>query len=87
MGKNLQFIGIVFLGVSVLLGAWVVSQSPSNNVRPSTEEQYRYEFISANESNVIIFDKKTGDYWQKFISSSEGPTEWEKQKSPATEKK
>ncbi|ANU22031.1 hypothetical protein [Planococcus donghaensis] len=41
-------------------------------------EEHRYEFISANENNLIIFDKKTGEYWNKFIPSNEGPMDWEK---------
>ncbi|MED3802626.1 hypothetical protein P4562_11865 [Lysinibacillus xylanilyticus] len=46
------------------------------------EAQFRYELISANESNLIIFDKKSGEYWQKFIDLNAGPTDWEKQTSP-----
>ncbi|MGX9134255.1 hypothetical protein ACWV26_07730 [Rummeliibacillus sp. JY-2-4R] len=43
---------------------------------------YRYELVPANESNVIIFDKRTGEYWNKFMPVGEGPTEWEKGDSP-----
>lgn len=63
MSKNLQFIALLFLGVCILLGSWLVAKSLSNNVSPSKGEQYRYERIPADESNVIIFDKKTGDCW------------------------
>ena len=87
MSKYLQFIAIIFLGVSIFSASLVVSKMQSNNVDPSPEEPYRYELIPATESNIIIFDKKTGDYWQKYINPSEGPTEWEKPDSPITEKK
>lgn len=71
-----------------LIGSWFISQS----FNTSTEEQtttskenfknFRYELISPNENNIIIFDKQTGESWRKFIPSNEGPTNWEKQKSP-----
>lgn len=41
----------------------------------------RYE-ITAFENNLVVFDKNTGDYWQKFIMPNEGPKNWEKQQSP-----
>ncbi|KGP91268.1 hypothetical protein N780_08705 [Pontibacillus chungwhensis BH030062] len=84
MSKNIQSISVIFLGVCILLGSWFISQSfeSDNKVSPVSEEQYRYEFISANEQNIIIFDKKTGNYWRKFVEPNEGPTEWEKQESP-----
>ncbi|WP_430786922.1 hypothetical protein VBD025_15095 [Virgibacillus flavescens] len=84
MSKNLQFISIIFLGVCILLGSWFMSQSldRGSELSPTSGDQYRYEFISANEQNVIIFDKKTGNYWRKYIEPTEGPTNWEKQESP-----
>lgn len=86
MSKNLQFVSIIFLGLCILLGSRVVSQSFDNGgkVSPSLEVEYRYDFNSANEQNVIIFDKKMGNYWREFIESNEGPTDWEKQESPVT---
>ncbi len=86
MIKNLQSISIIFLGVCILLGSWFISQSLGNesNVSPTSEEKYRYEFISANEQNVILFDKKTGNYWRKYIEPNEGPTNWAEQESPVT---
>jgi hypothetical protein len=44
----------------------------------SNNNEYRYELVPANEQNMIIFDKKSGEYWNKFIPSDEGPTSWEK---------
>ena len=35
--------------------------------------------ISPNETNIIIFDSKTGDYWRKLIEPDEGPTDWSKE--------
>lgn len=46
------------------------------------KDMNRYEMISVNENNLIIFDRKTGEYWRKFIPSNEGPTNWEKEDSP-----
>jgi hypothetical protein len=90
MSKNLQVVSIIFLGVCILLGSWFISKSlESNNdsqVIPASEEQFKYEFISANEQNIIIFDRETGEYWRKFIQPNEGPTNWEKQQSPVTQK-
>jgi len=76
---------IVILGVCILFSAFTISSAirySTNDGGTKSEEQYRYEFISANEQNVIIFDKKTGDYWRKYIEPNEGPTDWEKQPSP-----
>lgn len=46
------------------------------------KDMNRYEMIGVNENNLIIFDRKTGEYWRKFIPSSQGPTNWEKEDSP-----
>lgn len=86
MRKNMQAIAIVFLGICILLGSWIVSKSFNGN-NSKMGEQFRYDFVPTNGENVIIFDKKTGDYWQKFISPSEGPTDWEKQETPNIEEK
>lgn len=84
MSKNLQFISVIFLGLCILLGSWFISHSldRDSKINPTSKEQYRYEFISANEQNIIIFDKKTGNYWRKFIEPNEGPINWEEQESP-----
>jgi hypothetical protein len=74
---------IIFLGICILLGSWFISQSlKSEPVIKTQEEQVRYELISPNDSNIIIFDKQSGEYWRKFIEPNEGPTDWEKQLSP-----
>jgi hypothetical protein len=76
---------IVILSVCLLVTGFNISSAIrgiTNDVSPKLEDEYRYEFISANEQNLIIFDKKTGDYWRKYIEINEGPTEWEKQQSP-----
>jgi hypothetical protein len=87
LSKNIQSFSIVILGLCILLGSWLISQSlrSSQGLKVSTQnEQFRYEFITPNESNIIIFDKQTGEYWRKFIAPNEGPTDWEKQESPIT---
>ncbi|MGM0846605.1 MAG: hypothetical protein ACQEUT_16645 [Bacillota bacterium] len=75
---------LVILSICSLISASIISSAirDSSSNGPKSEEEYRYEFISANEQNVIIFDKETGDHWRKFIEPNEGPAEWEKQPSP-----
>ncbi|WP_232696108.1 hypothetical protein [Brevibacillus daliensis] len=85
MNKNLQSFSIIFLGICILLSSWFISQSlrsTNQQVNSTSNEQFRYEFISPNESNIIIFDKQTGEYWRKYIESNQGPTNWEKGNSP-----
>ena len=76
---------IIILSIAILFSASQISRaiidSPSNS-NDTDDEQNRYEMMSPNESNIIIFDKQSGDYWRKFIETGEGPTEWEKQTSP-----
>ncbi|MFE0503962.1 hypothetical protein ACWF7H_24790 [Peribacillus butanolivorans] len=83
MNKHLMSFSIIFLGLCLLLGSWFISQSlKSEQVNPTQEEQFRFELISPNDSNIIIFDKQSGEYWRKFIEPNDGPADWEKQKSP-----
>ena len=83
MNKHLMSFSIIFLGICILLGSWFISESlKSEQVNTTQEEQFRYELISPNDSNIIIFDKQSGEYWRKFIETNEGPTDWEKQTSP-----
>ena len=74
---------IAFLGLCIIVASWSIS----NSLDKASIGKHRYEFISANERNVIIFDKETGSYWHKVIEPSEGPTEWQKQDSPITTQK
>lgn len=56
---------IVVLSVCILVAGFNISNSirdTTNDHSPKLEDENRYEFISANEQNLIIFDKKTGDY-------------------------
>ncbi|MEB2298736.1 hypothetical protein LAV72_03735 [Lysinibacillus xylanilyticus] len=88
MNKNLMSFSIIFLGFCILLGSWFISQSLTSEQVNKTkekqikEEQFRYELISPNDSNIIIFDKQSGEYWRKYIEPNEGPTDWENQTSP-----
>lgn len=76
----------IFFSASQISGAIIEASRNFNNTDEvqinNTEEQNRYEMISPNDSNIIIFDKQSGDYWRKYIETGEGPTEWEKQTSP-----
>ena len=82
MNKHIMSFSIIFLGICILLGSWFISQSlKTEQVDETTEVEFRYELISANDTNLIIFDKQSGEYWRKFIEPNEGPTDWEKQTS------
>lgn len=47
--------------------------SSNHQVNSTSNEQYRYELISPNESNIIIFVRQSGEYWRKYIESNAGP--------------
>ncbi|MFP3720771.1 hypothetical protein SFC57_07665 [Niallia circulans] len=66
-------IGFTILGLFILSAFGKESTKVEND-----NDDYRYELVPANENNIIIFNKKTGEYWSKFIPSNEGPTNWEK---------
>ncbi len=78
--------GIIIISITILLGFVLMGlllkapiEKISNNI---LNENYRYQMVSPNENNIIIFDTETGEYWRKFISPNSGPTEWEKETSP-----
>ncbi|MFJ7698602.1 hypothetical protein [Lysinibacillus fusiformis] len=85
MNKNLMSFSIIFLGFCILISSWFISQSlTSEQVDKTKQEPFRYELISPNDSNIIIFDKQSGACWRKYMEPNEGPTDWEKQTSPIT---
>lgn len=71
---------IVVLSAVIFFSSFTISNSIRE--QPQGEGNSRYEFITVNDNNIVIFDKHTGEYWRKFIESNEGPTEWEKEESP-----
>lgn len=70
----------VFLGFLIIFAFLAISSS----LDKISKNQHRYEFISVNEHNLIIFDKKTGSYWQKVVDSGDETAEWQEQDSPIT---
>jgi len=79
MSKNLQSFSIVFLGICIVLGSWLISQSLITNhvdIEETENEQIRYDFITIADDYFVIFDKQKGEYWMKL-----GSSDWEKQKS------
>lgn len=70
-------IGFTLLGLFIMIAVDKYSSNLASN-----NNEYRYELVPANENNIIIFDRKTGEYWNKFIPSNGGPTNWEKGDSP-----
>lgn len=78
-----SFIGVLILLGFTFLGAMILIQSDREVQRMESEStEYRYELVPVNEQNIIIFDKKTGESWRKFIDTNEGPTEWEHEVTP-----
>ncbi|MEK5475721.1 hypothetical protein NYE70_02100 [Paenibacillus sp. FSL R5-0407] len=82
------------LGASIIIGFILLGlmqglfREEETVITEKVSHEGRYEFIrAANDNNVIIFDKETGEYWRKFISVSEGPTDWTKEESPVTSSK
>ncbi|MFD2614170.1 hypothetical protein [Paenibacillus gansuensis] len=81
----------LIIGASILLGFVILGVflklTFSEKSLPTTGDASAvgsYEMIAVNKNNIIIFDKQSGDYWRKFISDSEGPTEWTKEQSPVS---
>lgn len=72
-------IGCVCLGIFIFLG--LMSKNSTQTVNTVENTNNRYELIS--HGNIIfIFDRQTGQYWQKYTSNSEGTTEWSECESP-----
>ncbi|MFS0655838.1 hypothetical protein [Bacillus sp. 179-C3.3 HS] len=67
-----MIISVAILGLFLM---FTFGKDSSNEV--NTNNEYRYELITTG-SNVILFDKDTGEYWKKFFDSNEGPVNWEK---------
>ncbi|WP_409292922.1 hypothetical protein [Peribacillus sp. SCS-37] len=87
MKNHVHSLAIVFLGICIVVGSWFISKSFENNqqnhyIQPSVSEEFEYELISVNDTNIIIFDKRTGQYWRKYIELNEGPTDWREEESP-----
>ncbi|MFJ7637731.1 hypothetical protein [Peribacillus sp. NPDC097225] len=73
-------IGVAIIIGFTILGLFLMVSSKEDSKSASHED--RYELVPVNENNIIIFDKTSGAYWNKFIPSDEGPTTWEKGDSP-----
>ena len=76
MNKKFTPFSIVFLGICIVLGSWLISQSLAPQQEETENEQSRYDFITIANDYFIIFDKQKGEYWMKI-----GDSDWEKQDS------
>jgi hypothetical protein len=78
----------IVVGFVILRGfvKWTFSEKGSSMIGNSSNVGV-YEMIVANNNNIIIFDKQSGEYWRKFIPESEGPSEWTKEPSPISNAK
>jgi hypothetical protein len=68
MNKSNSFIIIfsILLGF-IILGCFVMLTFGGKSPTVTTETNAgRYEMITANKNNIIIFDKQSGEYWRKF---------------------
>ncbi|MCM3034007.1 hypothetical protein SFC55_15065 [Niallia taxi] len=61
MHKNLLAYSIIFLGLCVAAGCWGIASS--------LKSEGNYEVIPVNDNNILLFNKETGEYWQKFVPS------------------
>ena len=68
---------ILYICISIIIGFSILSVSLL--LLLYKDNRNRYQMISPNETNIIIFDSKTGDYWMKFIEPDEGPTDLTKE--------
>ena len=68
---------ILYICISIIIGFSILSVSLL--LLLNKDNGNRYQMISPNENNIIIFDSKTGDYSRKFIEADEGPTDWSKE--------
>jgi hypothetical protein len=79
MNKNLQVFSIIFLGVCIVISSWFISEALKTNNSEVVERhekvqnENRYEHIMIVTDYYRIFDKQTGDYWEKI-----GGGDWEK---------
>ena len=75
----------LIIGVAIIMGFTILGlflMVALEDDSKGEKQEDRYELVPVNENNMIIFDMKSGDYWNKFIPSGEGPTNWEKGDSP-----
>src|SRR4051794_32868759 len=66
MRKYLQTFSIVFLGICIVFGSWLISQSLITNheeIETTETEQSKYEFVTIASDYFIIFDNQKGEYW------------------------
>lgn len=79
MNKNLQAFSIIFLGVCIIISSWFISEGlKTNNYKVvEAKNDNRYEHIMIATDYFRIFDKQTGDYWEKI-----GGGDWEKYNTP-----
>lgn len=75
----------LIIGVAIIIGFTILGlflmaalEDDSNGIN----HEERYELVPVNDNNMVIFDKTSGAYWNKFIPSDEGPTDWKKGDSP-----
>ena len=88
MNKSFLSLSIVFFGICIFVGSWLVSNALQDIAKLTpdtvtvTQEQNDWELIVVNENNIILFNNKSGEYWSKTIESGEVPTDWEKSPLP-----
>jgi hypothetical protein len=80
-------LGFIILGCFVMLTFGGKSSTVATDSGNVGTDASRYEMVTANQNNIIIFDKQSGEYWRKFIDGSAGPTEWTKEPSPVSNAK
>lgn len=70
-------IGLVFLGLSIVYAANILKV-----VDTIENTSVRYQIVQISESNVAVIDNQTNKIYYKYISPSQGPTDWEEMVLP-----
>lgn len=89
MNKYFGSFSFTFFGLCIVFSAFTISSALKEmtyNQQPDNtsiiQEANEWELVVVNENNIILFNSYTGEYWNKFIESSEGPTDWKKVSPP-----
>lgn len=70
----------ILIGFAMVSLAIVFSNKDNTIANENSKNiNQKYEILSPNDSNIIIFDKENGTIWKKAIEPNEGPTDWTKE--------
>ena len=80
MNNKLLAFSIIFVGVCIVISSWFISEALKTDYSKVVESgsekvqnENRYGHLMIASDYFRIFDKRTGDYWEKI-----GGRDWEK---------